>query len=124
MMTTPLREYGETGYDSPNPFLERFFSPMPRDIFPLRATTVLLLTVLRPSGSATYCAHNSPYTNRELLVVAVMGLLTVGKPHSWEHASDHRGYVRHHGVVQFLNTYNRVKDITNDELLWGDEVRK
>ncbi|CAN0410530.1 unnamed protein product [Laminaria digitata] len=51
-----------------------------------------------------------------------MGLLTVGKPHSWDNASKHREYVRHHGVVQFLNTYNRVKDITNDELLWGDEV--
>lgn len=51
-----------------------------------------------------------------------MGLLTVGKPHSWDNASKYREYVRHHGVVQFLNTYNRVKDITNDELLWGDEV--
>lgn len=51
-----------------------------------------------------------------------MGLLTAGKPHSWEQAGKHRKYVRHHGVVQFLNTYNRVKDVTNDELLWGDEV--
>lgn len=51
-----------------------------------------------------------------------MGLLTVGKPHSWDNASKYRAYVRQHGVVQFLNTYNRVKDITNDELLWGDEV--
>lgn len=51
-----------------------------------------------------------------------MGLLTVGKPHSWDHAGKYREYVRRHGVVQFLNTYNRVKDITNDELLWGDEV--
>lgn len=51
-----------------------------------------------------------------------MGLLTVGKPHSWGNASKYREYVRHHGVVQFFNTYNRVKDITNDELLWGDEV--
>lgn len=52
-----------------------------------------------------------------------MGLLKVGKPYSWDDARDHRQYVRHHGVVQFLNIYNRVKDITNDELLWGDEVR-
>ncbi|CAN0167122.1 unnamed protein product, partial [Ectocarpus sp. 12 AP-2014] len=51
-----------------------------------------------------------------------MGLLTVGKPHSWEHAGEHRKYVAKHGVIQFLNTYNSVKDITNDELLWGDEV--
>ncbi|CBN79466.1 Glutamate cysteine ligase [Ectocarpus siliculosus] len=52
-----------------------------------------------------------------------MGLLTVGKPHSWEHAGEHRKYVAKHGVIQFLNTYNSVKDITNDELLWGDECR-
>ncbi|CAM9741582.1 unnamed protein product [Ascophyllum nodosum] len=51
-----------------------------------------------------------------------MGLLTIGRPYSWKDAREHRQYVRHHGVVQFLNTYNRVKDITNDELLWGDEV--
>ncbi|CAM9102480.1 unnamed protein product, partial [Hapterophycus canaliculatus] len=51
-----------------------------------------------------------------------MGLLTVGKPHTWERAGEHREYVARHGVLQFLNTYNRVKDITNDELLWGDEV--
>lgn len=51
-----------------------------------------------------------------------MGLLSVGKPFSWSDARDHRKYVRDHGVVQFLKTYERVKDITNDELLWGDEV--
>lgn len=51
-----------------------------------------------------------------------MGLLTVGKPHSWESAGKHREYVRRHGVLQFLSAYNRVKDIHNDELLWGDEV--
>lgn len=51
-----------------------------------------------------------------------MGLLTVGRPLSWECASQHRKYVRDHGVLQFLNTYNRVKNITSEELLWGDEV--
>lgn len=51
-----------------------------------------------------------------------MGLLKVGKPLSWEDASQHRKYVREHGVLQFLNTYNRVKGITAGELLWGDEV--
>ncbi|CAN0033317.1 unnamed protein product [Discosporangium mesarthrocarpum] len=51
-----------------------------------------------------------------------MGLLTVGKPYTWEEGSEHRNYVRKHGITQFLNTYNRVKDIYADELLWGDEV--
>lgn len=53
-----------------------------------------------------------------------MGLLTVGEPKSWANAAEHRKYVRDHGVIQFLNTYERVKDITNDELLWGDEVNQ
>lgn len=51
-----------------------------------------------------------------------MGLLTVGKPYSWERAGERREYVRRHGVLQFLAAYLRVKDIHNDELLWGDEV--
>ena len=31
-------------------------------------------------------------------------------------------YVRKHGVLQFINRYNEVKDICNDQLLWGDEI--
>ena len=31
-------------------------------------------------------------------------------------------YVREHGIAQFISLYKRVKDIENDELLWGDEV--
>lgn len=31
--------------------------------------------------------------------------------------------VREHGIQQFINTYNRIKDRTNDVLKWGDEVR-
>jgi glutamate--cysteine ligase catalytic subunit len=30
--------------------------------------------------------------------------------------------VRKHGIEQFLNTYNRVKDRSHDELKWGDEI--
>lgn len=56
--------------------------------------------------------------------VEEMGLLTVGKPYNWERAGEHREYVRRHGVLQFLSAYIRVKDIHNDELLWGDEVRR
>ena len=32
------------------------------------------------------------------------------------------GYIREHGIQQFLNLYNRVKAIEGDSLLWGDEV--
>lgn len=31
--------------------------------------------------------------------------------------------MREHGAVQFLHTFERVRDRTNDSLLWGDEVR-
>lgn len=51
-----------------------------------------------------------------------MGLLKVGKPLSWEESAPHRKYVKEHGVIQFLNTYNRVKDTSRRELLWGDEL--
>ena len=51
-----------------------------------------------------------------------MGLLKVGKPLSWDEAAGFRNYVRRHGVLQFLHTLSRVKDISNDTLLWGDEI--
>ncbi|CAM9636627.1 unnamed protein product [Chrysoparadoxa australica] len=51
-----------------------------------------------------------------------MGLLTVGKPLSWDESAPHRNYVREHGVKQLINTYNRIKDSCCEELLWGDEL--
>ena len=51
-----------------------------------------------------------------------MGLLRVGKPLTWEEAMEHLAYVREHGLQQFLHTYNRLKDVSNDDLLWGDEI--
>ena len=54
-----------------------------------------------------------------------MGLLTVGKPlkFSEAEATNVIEYVRSHGIIQFLNTWNRVKDLQNDDLRWGDEVK-
>jgi len=51
-----------------------------------------------------------------------MGVLTVGSPLPWGVSLPHLRYVRQHGVLQFINKFNEVKDITNDELLWGDEI--
>lgn len=51
-----------------------------------------------------------------------MGLLKVGRPLTWEESKAHLQYVREHGVVQFMEVYNRVKDTANDDLFWGDEV--
>ena len=51
-----------------------------------------------------------------------MGLLTLGTPLSWEKAIDYLQHVREHGVDQFLNIYRKVKDVSGDKLLWGDEL--
>jgi glutamate--cysteine ligase catalytic subunit len=51
-----------------------------------------------------------------------MGLLSLGTPLDWEQAKHYAGHVRNHGLTQFLNTWDRLKDRKGDELLWGDEV--
>eukprot|EP00578_Thalassiosira_sp_NH16_P026569 CAMPEP_0181088328 /NCGR_PEP_ID=MMETSP1071-20121207/6728_1 /TAXON_ID=35127 /ORGANISM="Thalassiosira sp., Strain NH16" /LENGTH=521 /DNA_ID=CAMNT_0023170237 /DNA_START=93 /DNA_END=1654 /DNA_ORIENTATION=+ len=51
-----------------------------------------------------------------------MGLLKVGVPQAWPKSKKNLNYVREAGVRQFISTYNRVKDLKGDELLWGDEV--
>jgi glutamate--cysteine ligase catalytic subunit len=50
------------------------------------------------------------------------GLLTVGEPLSFEDSIKHSEYIRKHGVLQFLACYNRVKDLANDRLFYGDEI--
>lgn len=50
------------------------------------------------------------------------GLLKVGAPLSWADSVKHCKYVREHGLLQFLATYHRVKDLANDRLLYGDEI--
>jgi glutamate--cysteine ligase catalytic subunit len=52
-----------------------------------------------------------------------MGLLRIGKPMHWHDALPYRQYVQEHGVQQFLNIYDRLKDRKDDVLKWGDEVR-
>jgi glutamate--cysteine ligase catalytic subunit len=51
-----------------------------------------------------------------------MGLLTEGKPLSSEETLALSAYIREHGITQFLTTWNRVKDIQDDELRFGDEI--
>jgi glutamate--cysteine ligase catalytic subunit len=53
-----------------------------------------------------------------------MGLLALGTPLPWNEAKKHADHVRFHGISQFLHIWDRLKDRTGDELLWGDEVRK
>uniref|UniRef100_A0A8C2E8L7 Glutamate--cysteine ligase n=1 Tax=Cyprinus carpio TaxID=7962 RepID=A0A8C2E8L7_CYPCA len=51
-----------------------------------------------------------------------MGLLSQGSPLNWEETNKHADHVRKHGILQFLNIYNKVKDRQKDVLKWGDEV--
>jgi hypothetical protein len=52
----------------------------------------------------------------------IMGLLSLGTPFHWDQAKHFADHVRSHGITQFLNTWDRLKDRFGDELLWGDEV--
>ena len=52
-----------------------------------------------------------------------MGLLTFdGENLSFSEIKKHADYIKKHGIIQFINTYNRVKNRTYDTLKWGDEV--
>lgn len=46
----------------------------------------------------------------------------MGTPQPWPASKKNLNYVREAGVRQFISTYNRVKDLKGDELMWGDEV--
>lgn len=51
-----------------------------------------------------------------------MGLLSEGSPLTWEETKKKADHVRKHGVRQFINQYNKLKDRKKDVLYWGDEV--
>uniref|UniRef100_A0A8C5HGL7 Glutamate--cysteine ligase n=1 Tax=Gouania willdenowi TaxID=441366 RepID=A0A8C5HGL7_GOUWI len=51
-----------------------------------------------------------------------MGLLSQGSPLNWEETKKHADHIRKHGIIQFVNIYNKVKDRQKDVLKWGDEV--
>ena len=52
-----------------------------------------------------------------------MGLLSEGSPLSWEETKKHAEHVKKHGVLQFINLYNKLKNRVGDSLKWGDEVK-
>lgn len=54
--------------------------------------------------------------------LTIMGLLSLGTPLHWDQAKHYANHVRFHGISQFLNTWDHLKDRQGDELLWGDEV--
>nr|CAB3248530.1 glutamate--cysteine ligase catalytic subunit-like [Phallusia mammillata] len=52
-----------------------------------------------------------------------MGLLDFdGDPLDWKDIEPHVEYVKHHGILQFLNNYDRLMKRPEDSLKWGDEV--
>ena len=51
-----------------------------------------------------------------------MGFLEAGDPVPWSDSLEFLAYVREHGVAQFLQIYEKVKGVQNEDLLWGDEV--
>ncbi|XP_053358106.1 glutamate--cysteine ligase catalytic subunit-like isoform X2 [Clarias gariepinus] len=51
-----------------------------------------------------------------------MGLLSQGSPLNWTETKKYADHVRKHGILQFLNIYNKAKDRQKDVLKWGDEV--
>jgi len=51
-----------------------------------------------------------------------MGFLTEGNTLDWEASKPYRKMVKKHGLVQFLNLYNSMKDREPDVFRWGDEV--
>ena len=53
-----------------------------------------------------------------------MGLLSLGTPLEWNEVPGVAQHVRKHGIIQFLNIWDRVKKRRKDHLLWGDEVWK
>jgi glutamate--cysteine ligase catalytic subunit len=51
-----------------------------------------------------------------------MGLLSEGKPLSWEETKALADHVRKHGVQQFVHLYRKLETRKGDVLKWGDEV--
>lgn len=51
-----------------------------------------------------------------------MGLLSEGSPLSWTETKNLADHVRKHGIIQFINLYNLLKDRQGDVLKWGDEI--
>ncbi|XP_057331276.1 glutamate--cysteine ligase-like isoform X1 [Microplitis mediator] len=41
---------------------------------------------------------------------------------SWEETKEVSEYIKHHGILQFINLYKKYKDRRDDEFKWGDEI--
>lgn len=68
-------------------------------------------------------SRKTPAVSLHLQAVFAMGLLSQGSPLNWEETKKYADHIRKHGIIQFLNIYNKVKERQKDVLKWGDEVR-
>ena len=67
---------------------------------------------------AVLCFTYPSLSHTRCLVSLFAGLLKVGTPKTWNDSRKDLGYIRKAGVRQFISTYNRVRDLKGDELLW------
>jgi len=49
-------------------------------------------------------------------------LLSLGTPLTWDETSKKADEIKKHGIIQFINLYQRLKDRQRDVLKWGDEI--
>lgn len=86
--------------------------------------TFILKASIRPvSADFQLLRSEADYLKWSDKKTRVMGLLTFsGENLSFAEIKKHADYIKEHGIIQFINTYNRVKNRTYDTLKWGDEV--
>jgi len=73
-------------------------------------------------ASFSVLANGRTRSNLSNLHLRGGGLLVKGTPLPWEESLQWLSYVREHGVMQFIHTYNQRKDRSNEKLLWGEEL--
>ncbi len=73
-------------------------------------------------ASVSVLANGRTRSNLSNLQLRGGGLLVKGTPLPWEESLQWLSYVREHGVMQFIHTYNQRKDRSNEKLLWGEEL--
>ncbi|RWS23066.1 Glutamate--cysteine ligase catalytic subunit-like protein, partial [Leptotrombidium deliense] len=51
-----------------------------------------------------------------------MGLLSLGKPLTWNEAKKYAEFVQNQGILQFIEIYRNAKERQAECLRWGDEI--
>ncbi len=83
--------------------------------------TLSRLCVTRTIDCASY-GQIASFLRQSIVGKRKMGFLTDGETYTWDELKPHIKYVKEHGIIQFLNVYNKLKDRSADTLKWGDEA--